>query len=161
MGGFPEEWPPAPAVTRACLGSNGGWRPRPNSGGYVSIPGREAFGSGREMLAFAEDVARQDGWARMALSACELEQGAISLYRKFGVSVHKSFAGSDPSAHSAVGFDGFSLKRIYDEASAAGLLRCSMMALIHGHPVEQPRREIVVAAVVIGGALHLKKWLGA
>src|SRR5215472_18414237 len=64
-----------PAVTRACLGSNGGWRPRPNSGGYVSIPGREAFGSGREMLAFAEDVARQDGWARMALSACELEQG--------------------------------------------------------------------------------------
>jgi hypothetical protein len=36
-----------------------------------------------------------------------------------------------------------------------------MMALIHGHPVEQLRREIVVAAVVIGGALHLKKRLGA
>jgi hypothetical protein len=36
------------------------------------------------MLAFAGDVARQDGCARMALSACELEQAAISLYRKFG-----------------------------------------------------------------------------
>jgi len=34
---------------------------------------------------------------------------------------------------------------------AARVLRCSMMVLIHGHPVGQPRREIVVAAVVIGG----------
>src|SRR5215813_6101809 len=100
-----------PAVTRACLGSNGGWRPRPNSGGYVSIPGREAFGSGREMLAFAEDVARQDGWARMALSAYELEQGAISLYRKFGVSVHKSFAGSDPSAQFGGGIRRFQFEK--------------------------------------------------
>jgi len=91
------------------------------------------FWYGREMLAFAEDVARQDGWARMALSACELEQGAISLYRKFGVSVHKSFAGSDPSAHSAVGFDGFSLKRIYDGTSA-----CRAIALLDDGPYSWP-----------------------
>ena len=131
MGGFSRRMAACPAVTRACLGSSDATTAELRR---IRVDSRaRGFGIGREMLAFAADVAPQDGRARMALSACELEQAAISLCRKFGVSVHKSFAGSDPSAHLAVGFDGFSLKRIYDEASA-----CRAIALFDDGPYSWP-----------------------
>ena len=50
---------------------------------YVDSRARHR-GVGREMLAFAEDVARRDGCARMVLSTSELQHAAVSLYRGSG-----------------------------------------------------------------------------
>jgi GNAT superfamily N-acetyltransferase len=53
---------------------------------YVDSRARRR-GIGREMLAHAEDVARQDDCVRMVLSTSELQQAAISLYRNSGYQI--------------------------------------------------------------------------
>jgi len=86
------------------------------------------------MLAFAEDVARQDGCAPMALSASELQQAAISLYRNSGYQiVHEEIRREQSNKAVGGGFDGFILKRIYDEPSG-----CQGIALFDDGPYSWP-----------------------
>jgi GNAT superfamily N-acetyltransferase len=63
---------------------------------YVD-PGARRRGVGRELLAFAEAVAREDGCARMILSTSELQQAAISLYRNSGYRIVREEIGTEQS----------------------------------------------------------------
>ena len=52
-------------------------------------------GVGRELLAFAEAAAREDGCMRMILSTSELQQAAISLYRNSGYRIVREEIGTE------------------------------------------------------------------
>ena len=63
---------------------------------YVDSLARRG-GVGRELLAFAEAVAREDGRVRMVLSTSELQQAAISLYRNSGYRIVREEIGTEQS----------------------------------------------------------------
>lgn len=63
---------------------------------YVDSRARHR-GIGRELLAFAEAVASQDGCVRMVLSTSELQQAALSLYRNSGYRIIREEIGTEQS----------------------------------------------------------------
>jgi ribosomal protein S18 acetylase RimI-like enzyme len=77
---------------------------------YVDSRARRR-GVGREMLAFAEDVAREDSCVRMVLITSELQQAAISLYRNSGYRVVREEIGTEQSNKNI----GAGIRRFYFE----------------------------------------------
>jgi GNAT superfamily N-acetyltransferase len=77
---------------------------------YVDSRARRR-GIGREMLAFAEDVARHDDCVCLVLSTSELQQAAISLYRNSGYQIVREEIVSEQSNKTVGG----GIRRFYFE----------------------------------------------
>lgn len=63
---------------------------------YVD-PDARRRGIARRMLAFAEEIARRDGYAAMTLSTSELQTAALVLYRAAGYRLLREDAATEPS----------------------------------------------------------------
>lgn len=63
---------------------------------YVDLAARRR-GIARQMLAFAEDLARQEGVAAIVLSTSELQSAAIYLYRNSGYRLVQEAIATEPS----------------------------------------------------------------
>jgi GNAT superfamily N-acetyltransferase len=81
---------------------------------YVAARARRR-GVGRRLLAAAEEIARQRGFARVVLGTSELQQPAIELYRGAGYRLIREDTGSGPT-HKTVG----GLRRFYFEKDLGG-----------------------------------------